>query len=301
VRPLIGLVFAGCAAGVPLPAPALALNNAGVDALTAGDLETADARLSLALEYSPNFVEALVNLGLVELERGNFERARTLILRARRLNSDTAQPHHALGVLAERSGRPDQASAHYYAALRVDPGFAPARSNLCRLLFAAGLFDEALVQYRRLLAVTPNDSVARAGMIDTLERLGRRAEADAELTVALGRDPTSAELGVLEGRSLLRQGRLSEAIERFRPLAQRRDELGARALAFTGVAELARCRLPQAVGAARAALALFPDELVATYVLAVSLATSGSPDAGPWVRRARRLLPDDPLLRSLPR
>jgi tetratricopeptide (TPR) repeat protein len=279
----------------------LALNNAGVEALTAGDLETADARLSLALEYSPTFVEALVNLGLVELERGNFERARTLLERARRLNPDVAQPHHALGVLAERSGRPDHASRHYYEALRVDPGFTPARSNLCRLLFAAGLFEEALVQYRRLLAAAPGDSVARAGMIETLERLDRRAEAEAELTAALVRDPSSAELGVLEGRSLLRRGRLSDALERLRPFAQRRDELGARALAFTGVAELARGHVPGAVGAARAALALSPEELVATYVLAVALAASGSPDAGPWVRRARRLLPDDPLLRGLPR
>src|SRR6185369_3432471 len=151
---------AGCAAGAPLPPPAAALNAAGVEALARGDLETADARLSLALEYSPRFVEALVNQGLVELQRGNFERARELITRARRLNPDVAQPHHALGVLAERQARPDEASRHYYDALAVDPGFAPARANLARLLFDAGMLEEELVQFKRLAEVAPDSAEA---------------------------------------------------------------------------------------------------------------------------------------------
>src|ERR1044071_5941388 len=120
MRPWILPLVAGCSAGAPLPPQAAALNAAGVEALAAGDLETADARLSVALEYSPRFVEALVNLGLVEVERGNFARARLLCERARRLNPDVAQPHHALGILAERERRPDVASKLYYEALRVD-------------------------------------------------------------------------------------------------------------------------------------------------------------------------------------
>ncbi len=299
MRPILALLLAGCTAGAPLPPRAVSLNNAGIEALAAGDLETADARLSLALEYSPTFVDALVNLGLVELARGNFERARTLFARARRLNPDVAQPHHALGVLAERTGRPDQASSHYYAALRVDPGFTPARANLCRLLFAGGLLHEALVQYRRLLAATPNDSVARAGMIETLERLGRGEEAEAELSRALAADPSSGELRLLEGRAYLKRGDVDAALERFLPLAERSDELGARALAFAGAAELARGNVARAAGAARAALDLFPDDPVAIYVFALALHRAGSPDAAPWLSRARALLPHDPLLFGL--
>jgi tetratricopeptide (TPR) repeat protein len=301
VRSTFALLLAGCTAGVPLPPRAVALNNAGIEALAAGDLEGADAQLSLALEYSPTFVDALVNLGLVELQRGNFERARTLFTRARRLNPDVAQPHHALGVLAERTGRPDQASAHYYEALRVDPGFSPARANLCRLLFAAGLLDEALVQYRRLLATTPADSAARAGMIETLERLGRHTEAGTELSRALAADPGSRELRLLEGRSLLRRGQVEQALERLVSLAERSDELGARALAFAGAAELARGNVARAAGAARAALAVSPDDAVAIYVLALALERAGSPDAAPWLERARAILPRDPLLEGLRR
>src|SRR6187551_2994715 len=167
----IGLSLLGCTGVAPLPPRAIALNRAGAEALARGDLETADARLSLALEYSPRFVEALINQGLVELQRGNFERARQLLTRARRLNPDVAQPHHALGVLAERERRPDLASPNYYEALRVDPGFAPSRANLAHLLYNGGLYEDALVQFRRLVEVAPDVIDAHVGLAATLLHL----------------------------------------------------------------------------------------------------------------------------------
>jgi tetratricopeptide (TPR) repeat protein len=293
-------LLAGCSAGVPLPPRALALNNAGIEALARGDLETADARLSVALEYSPHFVDALVNLGIVEMERGNFARSRQLIERARRINPDVAQPHHALGVLEERERRPDRASQSYYEALRVDPGFAPARSNLARLLFAFGAVEEALVQYKRLVEVAPDDASAAAGLCETLVRLGRLDESDAILARALERFRDVPELVLLDARRLLRSGDGALAIERLLPLAARRDELGAAALSWVATAELSRGELDPAIAAARQALGLDPESSVATYVLAVCLAARGSPDAAPWLTRARRIAPTDPVLRSLP-
>lgn len=91
-----------CTGTAPLAPKAVDLNRAGSEALAAGDLETAEARFALALEYHPRFVEALTNLGMVEMQRGNLARARIDFERARRINPDLAQPHHALGVLAER-------------------------------------------------------------------------------------------------------------------------------------------------------------------------------------------------------
>src|SRR5262245_19157524 len=115
----------GCTGTAPLPPKAVELNQAGTEALAQGNLETAEARFALALEFHPRFVEALTNLGLVEMQRGNLTRATLLFERARRINSDLAQPHHALGVLAERERRPDVAAGHYRDALRVNPGFGP--------------------------------------------------------------------------------------------------------------------------------------------------------------------------------
>ncbi|MDF3066428.1 MAG: domain protein putative component of TonB system [Polyangiaceae bacterium] len=284
---MIGLLLGGCSGAVPLPAQAVALNRAGAEALARGDLETADARLSLALEYSPRFVEALVNHGLVELQRGNFERAREVIARARRLNPDVAQPHHALGVLAERQARPDDASRHYYDALAVDPGFAPARANLARLLFDAGMLNEAWVQFKRLVEAAPDSVEAKHGLAETLLRLGRVDEAEAVAREALEEFPDSPELVVLAARSQLRRGHFQRAIELLAPLGHGRDDVAANALGWLATAELLRGDARRAVGAAKRALELEPSSPVATYAMAQALEALGDPAALSWRRRAR--------------
>ena len=280
-----------CAGSAPLPPKALELNRAGVDALAAGDLETADARFSLALEYNPNFVDALTNQGLVEMQRGNFERARQLLTRARRLNPDVAQPHHALGVLEERERRPDLASQHYYEALRVDPGFAPSRNNLAHLLYDGGLYEEALIQFKRLIEVAPDDPHAHAGLAGTLLHLQRPDEAAAVVDKALAFAPDDAELGILAARLEIRAGAFDAAIDRLSPLASGRTDNAVSALSWLAAAELARGRVREAVGAAQRALALAPDDALASFALGVSLKKLGDPGAQRWLERARALSP----------
>jgi tetratricopeptide (TPR) repeat protein len=291
-------VVAACRQAAPLPPKAVSLNNAGVEALARGDLETAGARFDLALEYNGRFLEALVNQGLVEMERGNFARARQLLARARRLNPDVAQPHHALGVLAERESRPDRASAFYMEALRVDPGFAPARANLARLYFNAHRYERAALEYKRLVEVAPNEPLAVSGLIDSLLELGRTAEADDLLGRGLARFPDSPELKLLQARCDLRQGRFEKALADLTPLAARSDGTAVAALGWMATAELASGRPRLAIGAARRALALIPDDSVATYVLAVALAQVGDRSAGLWRARARELLPGHPWLQG---
>src|SRR5690606_16357947 len=151
------------------------------EALAEGDLETAEARFALALEYSGNFVEALVNQALVEMQRGNFENARRMLKRAKRLNPDVAQPYHGLGVLSERERKHDEASAHYAEALRIDPGFAPARMNLARMLFNAGMYEHARVQFKKLVEIAPDEPSGYSGLSETLIQLGRMNEANQTL------------------------------------------------------------------------------------------------------------------------
>src|SRR4030081_836953 len=91
-----------CTQPAALPAKAIDLNRDGALALASGDLEKAEARIALALEYNPRFTEAWVNLGIIELDRGNFDRAHRAFIKARDLNPDLPAPHHALGLLADR-------------------------------------------------------------------------------------------------------------------------------------------------------------------------------------------------------
>ena len=233
-------------------------------ALAAGDLETADARFSLALEYNPKFVDALTNQGLVELQRGNFERARQLLTRARRLNPDVAQPHHALGVLAERERRPDLASRNYYDALRVDPGFGPSRANLSHLLYDGGRYEDALVQFRRLVEVAPDVIAAHVGLAATLLHLERVAEASEVIANALAAAPDDPELAILVARLEIRRGEFDAAVARLSPLTHTRTDLAVHALAWLAAAEVARGRPRAAVSAAERAIALAPDDALAS-------------------------------------
>lgn len=280
-----------CQGSAPLPAKAVALNQAGVAALGAGDLETADARFSLALEYNPSFVDALTNQGLVELQRGNFARARQLLTRARRLNPDVAQPHHALGVLAERERRPDLASQHYYDALRVDPGFAPSRNNLAHLLYDSGAYEEALVQFKRLIEVAPDDPHAHAALAATLLHLGRVSEAEAVVERAQSFAADDPELTILVARFELRRGEFAAAVERLSPLATGRTDTAVNALSWLAAAELGRGHTQAAIAAAERALTLAPDDALASYALAVGLKKQGDPGAARWLARARALSP----------
>ena len=280
-----------CTGTAPLPPKALALNEAGVAALAGGDLEAADARFSLALEYNPKFVDALTNQGLVELQRGNFERARQLLTRARRLNPDVAQPHHALGVLAERERRPDLASPSYYEALRVDPGFSPARANLAHLLYDGGQYEEALLQFRRLVESAPGVTAAQVGLAATLLHLERVGEASEVIASALASAPDDPELSILAARLQIRRGEFEAAIARLSPLGQGRSDLAVHALAWLAAAELARGRPREALGAAERAIALAPDDPLASYALGVSLKKLGDPGAQRWLERARALSP----------
>jgi Flp pilus assembly protein TadD len=285
------LFFVACAGSAPLPAKAVELNRTGIEALTAGDLETADARFTLALEYSPTFVDALTNQGLVELQRGNFERGRQLLERARRLNPDLPQPHHGLGVLEEREGRPDRASRHYYEALRVDPGFVPARANLARLLYDSGYLEEALVQFKRLSEVAPTDASGYVGLATTLLRLERRDEASDVIAEGRRAAPESKELTILEAREAIHAGHWQEATILLSPLAAERDDLAVAALGWLAVTELAQDHARAAIGAAKRALELAPDDPVSTLALGQALLRLGDPNAQAWLERAQKLAP----------
>jgi tetratricopeptide (TPR) repeat protein len=253
---------------VPLPAEALALNEAGARAVAEGQLGVAEARLSVALEYSPRFVEAWVNLGYVELGRGNFEQARRDFLRARDLNPDLAAPHHALGLLADEEGRGAEAEDHYRAALKVDPGFASARANLARRLFARGQYENAREQFERLMEVAPYAIDGWTGEAETLRQLGRLGQADDVIARAIERFGDAPALRVLRARQQLERGEWLEAEVLLAPLAGSTDTARAcAAWAWIAIARIGRHDLEGASQAAHAALALDRDDAVAQYAL----------------------------------
>jgi tetratricopeptide (TPR) repeat protein len=267
----------GCAGTVPLPKKALALNAAGAEALGRGDLSTAEARLSVALEYSPRFVEAWVNLGYVELRRGNFEQARRDFVRARSINKDIPAPHHALGLLADEQGDVAEAERCYRRALEVDPGFGPARANLARRLFARGQYENAREQFQRLREVAPAVVEGWAGEAESLRALGREVEAEQVVVDARERVGDAPALLLLVARARLTRGDWDEAEALLARVVGDRDrERAGTAWAWIAVARVGRGDMDGAREAAGAALAIDGEDPVAKYALALS-AERGTP------------------------
>jgi Flp pilus assembly protein TadD len=264
--------LASCASTVRLPRQAIELNTAGAQALLRGDLPAAEACFSVALEYSPRFVEAWVNLGYVELRRGNFEQARRDFTKGRDLNQDIPAPHHALGLWADKAGRGEEAEKYYRSALKVDPGFVPARANLARRLFARGQYEDAREQFQRLEHVAPDVVDGWAGEGETLLQLGRGAEADEVVTRARERFGDAPALMLLVGRQMLARGEWTDAEAVLAPLVGERDRGRAcAALAWIAVGRVGRGDVAGALAAARAALAIDRDDETARYALTLAL------------------------------
>jgi len=286
---LVVSLLSGCSGQAPLPARAVDLNRLGAEALSQGDLVTAEARLALALEYHPKFVDALVNMGLLENQRGNFKQAHRYLERARSLNRHVAQPHHGLGVLREREGALADAASHYQDALEVDPGFVASRANLARLYFEVGRLHDAREQFLRLLEVAPDEPHGYLGLAESLFRLGREDEAGEVIRRGIDRLGLLPELRLESARIALIAGRYNDARELLSPLLELRGDLAQAAWAWLGLTELIEGRNRDAIRCSERALSMGRDDALATYVLAMALAERGDKNAAEWLRRASQL------------
>jgi Flp pilus assembly protein TadD len=265
------VVCFGCASRPPLPAAALSLNRGGADAAASGDGSTAEARLSLAIEYNPRFTEAWVNLGLVELRRGNLDVAQKHFEKSRDLNADIPTPHHGLGLVAERRGMGKSAERHYRAALAVDPGFVPARVNLARQLYARGAFDEARMEFLRLTQVASHEPAGFVGLGLCLENLGRETEADEVVASGASMFPAAAEVSLLVAHRALRRGFTVEAERRLAFLTECADHtIASQALAHMALIRLGAGDREEALRLARRALTKDEQTALAKYVLVQS-------------------------------
>jgi Tfp pilus assembly protein PilF len=264
----LGLLLPACAPRGAISPNAVELNRTGAYALAHGDLETAQARFSLAIEYHPLFVEAWINLGLVELARGDVGGAEKRFRRAIAIDKDAAGAHVGLGVVAERRGDVGLAEKDYRAALAIDPGLGEPRMNLARLLVTRGALDEARDHLRRVIEAQADDPAGWLMLAEVLWRMERDPEASALVDEALSRFGHRPEIEYLLARRDLRDAEYDEAIARLEPLTKEPGALGRAAGSWLAVARLESGDVEGARAAAKAVLARDPEDQVAKQVLA---------------------------------
>ena len=268
VAACVAVAAIGCAARGAIHPNALQLNRLGAYALAQGDLDTAAARLSLAVEYHPEFVEAWINLGLLELARGDVALAESRFKRALAIDREAAGGWVGLGVVAERRFDAIEAEQAYRRALSIDPALAEPRANLARLLMQRGALDEARDQLRRLIEVQADDPAGWVALAEVLWRLDRDPEASRLVDEAWARLGDRPETELLVARRDLHAGALDEAIARFEALRATPGALGRVAGGWLAAALLVKGDRDGARDAARFVLARDPDDGLARHVLA---------------------------------
>src|SRR4051812_17622655 len=104
----------------PSPASA-ALRQQGIDALRAGQLDSAIEILTRCLMTSPEDGEAQACLGVAYSQKGLHEQALRMLDLAVQKQPAAAGVHFNRGVALERAGRPAEAAAAYQQAARLNP------------------------------------------------------------------------------------------------------------------------------------------------------------------------------------
>ncbi|HEY6045551.1 MAG TPA: TPM domain-containing protein [Pyrinomonadaceae bacterium] len=112
---------------------------------------------------------------------------------------ELAAAHQALGAARHIALRLDDAEAEYARALALDPKSTGAKLSLADLRRASGNSEAALTLYREVLEADPKSNSARAGVVLSLLELGKKPEAEQEITAALQNPEKARNLPLLVG------------------------------------------------------------------------------------------------------
>lgn len=153
---------------------------------TRGRYRDAAQQYAQAVELTPDNARAYASLGTAYTLSGQYEKA----IEAYRRSVDlvpNAGAYGNWGATLYRMRRFDDAIRALEEAQRLGPNFR-VLANLARACYQAGqsqrahrLYESALVDARRELSVNPRAADARLTIADGLAKLGRAAEAQAEL------------------------------------------------------------------------------------------------------------------------
>ena len=152
-----------------------------LEALKAGDSETALALLTTLSEDAPDKPRLFTNLGLVYFQQQQPELAEQAFLQAIERDPDDAVAHNHLGILQRRQGRFQEALVQYQRAIEIDSSYARAHLNL-GILFDLYLQDleKALQQYQTYRSLTAGENDRVDGWIVDIERRLKSADSKSQ-------------------------------------------------------------------------------------------------------------------------
>ncbi len=115
------------------PLSAVAWNNNGDTALSAGDLERAEHAIATALTLRPDYADALANMGAIRGRQERYDEAEHFLTQALSLKPEHLQATFNLAGVLWKRGKPEEALVAYRRVLELHPGFAPALAQIDRI------------------------------------------------------------------------------------------------------------------------------------------------------------------------
>lgn len=150
----------------------------------------AEAEFRLALQYQPDFPNAINNLGLALMEQHRQREAKPYLELALRLSPKRSPETLAdLSVILAGEGNFTAAIAMCQEALQIKPNYPPAHCAMGMILAASGRFEPAIAEYQLALQLDPRLAVAHDNLGVALGALGRTSEAVAHFHEALRLQP----------------------------------------------------------------------------------------------------------------
>jgi len=141
------------------------------------------AQLFEALKIYPNFLRALTYLGIDYAQSGNPQLGANILALATRLYPRDQGAHFNLAIALGAVGREEEIT-EYKRTLEIDSDYIPAYLNWGSALYAKGKYEDAIALYRKAIDINPLSASLHYSLSVALDRLDRKQEAEAELTLA---------------------------------------------------------------------------------------------------------------------
>lgn len=204
-----------CKTAAPIHPRAIEHNQYCAQYIAQNELEKAETRCNLALEFNPDYPEPYCNLGLIALKRGQMDKAKDLFIKAIRLNQDFAEAHNDLGFVYLQQGSFGKAHDEFVRALKVNPDYVEARYNLALVFLRMKKYGEARKAYEEFIESNPNVADPHHDLCALDIDQGNYDEAIQECQTAIRLDPKYTSAYFELGNAYLKAGKFCEAQESY--------------------------------------------------------------------------------------
>jgi tetratricopeptide (TPR) repeat protein len=143
-------------------------------------------------ELVPHSVRGYSGMAFILHRLGDAEGAIDNCRKALAIDPTKAEVENILAAAYEMKGWPDQAEARYKRAIEIQPHYVAPYTNLAMLYAKINRLQDAVDICRRGLKVVPDAADLYVTLADSLNQMGHRDEAIAELKEAQRLDPQNA-------------------------------------------------------------------------------------------------------------